>query len=744
VEVRRSELNKERIILVSNRLPVTVERKHDSISCLKSSGGLVSAMGPLHEQRGGLWFGWPGIFFENHKQRSTAYRHLSKHGFRPIWLTDEQETDYYQGFSNSVLWPLFHYLVNNVRVEETYWVAYRDVNRMFARSIIRHYKPGDVIWIHDYHLMLLPRMIRSARPDASIGFFLHTPFPSSELFRVLPWRRELLEGILGADLVGFHTYDYVRHFRVSVRRVLNIEPEEDVFIVEGRGVRVGVFPIGIEVERYRDAAAHNESTRNEIETFKEELKDRRLILGVDRLDYTKGIPERLLGYERFLELNPDYHEKLELLQVGVPSRTEVRSYRELRENVEQIVGRVNGRFGSARWTPIKYIYRPIPFPRLCALYRYADIGFITPLRDGMNLVSKEFVACQTDSKGVLIISEFAGAAAELPEAIHVNPYDTEALADSLKTALSLTARERKRRMSALFRRVKRSHVTQWRERFLRDLKMASSNRTIFYPPRLEGTLYAHLLREWRQARFRFLGLDYDGTLRPFVNRPEHARPPQSLRSLLRDMTRFPDLEVAIISGRDRGSLERWFGRYELALIAEHGRWIKVRGGNWEDVLKGETPPWRDRVRTIMEEIVQETPGSMVELKSASVAFHYRTANQELGRKNAQVLAERFQSMNLIPVPDILYGNKVLEVRVKGVSKASALVGLLGRLPAIEFLLVAGDDQTDEDMFSQLPPTAWSIHVGSKQSSARFSLDSPRTFRTVLRRLMKTDIRSSTL
>ena len=723
----------ERLILVSNRLPATVETKGDTYELTPSAGGLAGALWPMHHAGNGVWVGWPGSLPQSRRAQRAVLGRLRADRFAPVVLSEELVNSYYHGFSNAILWPLLHYRPHYAILDPASWQAYRQANQLFFKTVESVVRPGDTIWVHDYHLMLLPGMLRRRFPDARIGYFLHTPFPSSEIFRILPWRRALLYGLLGADLIGFHIYDYLRHFRQTVRRVLGIEMEADRLVIDGRVVRLGVFPVGVDADRFHKGATQDREGLAELGRLRQGGRGIQLILGVDRMDYSKGIPERLQGYERFLERFPSHHGKVEFLQVGVPSRTDVEQYRLLRRTVEGIVGRINGRFGTAEWTPVKYLYRPISFSHLCALYRHASVGLVTPVRDGMNLVAKEYVACQRGSDGVLVLSEFAGAAAELAEALFVNPFDTESMASALHQALQMPKKERARRMEEMAKRVWRGHIRHWAPRFLGALA-ESGGASQLHPPRLREAALEDLTGAWRRARGRVLLLDYDGTLRGFVPRPELARPGRELQAMLHRLATLRGVEVVIISGRDRGTLMRWFGGLPLTLVAEHGRWLREGRDRWVDVLDGQLPEWLGMVREMLEEVAAVTPGSFVEEKSAALAWHFRTANAELAELRVRSLVEQLKELSLDPPLDILHGNKVLEIRVLGISKASVLVTLLAGKPPIDFFLALGDDETDEELFAQLPPSAWTVHVGSRPSRARYSLPDPRAARALLTRL----------
>jgi trehalose 6-phosphate synthase/phosphatase len=390
-----------------------------------------------------------------------------------VWLSQAEVTRFYESVSNGVIWPLFHYLIDQIPLHVEHWQVYEAVNARFADAVVAHYRPGDRIWVHDYQLMLLPRLLRTRLPNARIGFFLHIPFPCADVFATLPPRDAVLRGLLGADLVGFHTQGYARHFAASVERVLRVPASLDGVEVDGRLVRVGVFPMGVDA-----ADLEARSLRPEVEGELATLSPRgggtdkegvSLFVGVDRLDYTKGIPRRLLAFEQLLARYPELHERVRLIQVAVPSRTAVRAYQRFRGQVDALVGRINGAFGTPRWTPVHYLYRSVPEAQLLALYRAARVMLVTPVRDGMNLVAKEFVACRSDEDGVLVLSEFVGAAAELTDALSVNPYDVDASAETYYRALGMWPEERRARMRAMRARVRTYDVHAWAESFLTAL-----------------------------------------------------------------------------------------------------------------------------------------------------------------------------------------------------------------------------------------------------------------------------------
>ena len=458
-----------RLLIVSNRLPVTAAVEDGRILLADAGGGLATGLGGWHGQTEALWIGWPGdVSKADPGERERMERQLRDQRVEPVFLSAEEVERYYDGFSNRVLWPLFHYQIDRVPVDPTGWEAYRSVNEKFADHVARTYRDGDAIWVHDYQLMLLPWLLRRRLPDALIGFFLHIPFPSSEVFRVLPWRREILTGLLGADLVGFHTAAYLQHFAASLHRIDGIDVRGDRVHLEDRTIRLGVFPMSVDTAAF-ESLARDPEVAAEAAAIRADAGGRRILLGVDRLDYTKGIPRRLLALDRLFAQEPVLRDELRYIQIAVPSRERVDSYQLFRREVEEAVGRINGASATLRSTPVHYMHQSVTRRQLVALYCAADVMIVTPLRDGMNLVAKEFVASRVDEDGVLVLSEFAGAADELADAVVVNPYDVDAVRRAIKQALTMDARPRRERMARLRRRVQEHDVHQWAARFMERL-----------------------------------------------------------------------------------------------------------------------------------------------------------------------------------------------------------------------------------------------------------------------------------
>jgi trehalose 6-phosphate synthase/phosphatase len=733
-------LNMPRVLIVANRLPVTVTATESGVEVQKSTGGLATGLLRPHEQSGGVWIGWSGAP-ENElspQQRTALDQQLAAMRLVRVPLTADQVARYYEGFSNGVLWPLFHYLLDQMPLHVRDWEPYIEVNELFAELVAQHYEPGDLIWVHDYQLLLLPELLRRRLPDAPIGFFLHIPFPSEELFRTLPERDRVLRGLLGADLVGFHTPAYLRHFAASLTQILGLTVDIDRVQLSDREVRLGVFPMGIDAESF-SAMADAPGIEAEVQGLRGD-GDLKLLVGVDRLDYTKGIPRRLLAYERMLETHPELRERVRLVQVAVPSRTNVEAYQEFRALVDGLVGRINGAFGTPRWVPVHYIYRGLSEPELVALYRAAHVMLVTPLRDGMNLVAKEFVASRTDGDGVLVLSEFAGASWELPEAIQVNPYDVEATAESYYRALTMEEEERRSRLRPLRARVEAYDVHRWAATFLEQLETVTRPAAVSRrAPAGAQAARQELTTRLHDCEGLLALLDYDGTLVPYTATPELARPDPTLIDLLGSLASRPHTEVHVVSGRAREPLERWLGALPIALHAEHGFWSRGPDRSEWTPAGDMGTTWREPALAILRDITARTPGSLLEVKSVALAWHYRMADQESGARRANELRLHLTQLLSNQPVEILAGHKVVEIRPYGIHKGRIVPPLSPERLASTVVLAMGDDRTDEDLFAALPPDAVTIKVGPGATQARFRVDGVSAARALLQSLVQAEV-----
>jgi trehalose 6-phosphate synthase/phosphatase len=724
-----------RVILVSNRLPVAVRVERGDVVVERSSGGLATGLSGFHGQGDTIWIGWPGESWRlSPPQRTVLRERLAEMRAVPVELTAAEVQRYYDGFSNGVLWPLLHYQLDRLPLATEGWETYQEINARFAAAIVEQYRPGDLIWIHDYQLALVPGLVRQQLPDAAIGFFLHVPFPSAEVFRLLPWRRQLLEGMLGSSLIGFHTVSYVLHFLTSAANVLGCETRQGRAIFAGRSIRAGTFPMGIDAEAYEELGARP-SVVAEAERLRRSAGGAALIVSVDRLDYTKGIPRRLLAFERLLEKYPRLRGRVKLVQVAAPSRGAVGQYREFRQTVNEMVGRISGRFASPGYDPIHYISQNLDEARLAAYYRAASVALVTPLRDGMNLVAKEFVASRTDGDGVLVLSEFAGAATELADALIVNPYDLEDVATAIHDALSMPEPERRARMAALREHVRSHDVHCWAREYVAALRSEARRQTLSRTaatPRADSpqAVASALLSD--PDRPLAILLDYDGTLVGLRPSPDEASPDPDLLRILATLALLPGVEIHVISGRRRDDMDLWLGSLPVGLHAEHGLWSRdARQARW--ARRDVEAAWLDTVRGLMESRTLRVPGSFVESKDASLAWHYRNVPTALGRREAAALVGELEAALADTSAAILRGSRVVEVRDSSTNKGLIVKDIEASMPSARMLIV-GDDVTDEDMFHAAPPDAVTVHVGSHASVARMRLMGPDQVRKMLSEL----------
>lgn len=733
--MRPSKPDDARLIIVSNRLPVSVRWKAGRPEFAQSAGGLATGLEGLRESRPSLWIGWPGdVSQASDDQRHEIDERLRERSLLPVYFSQREIAGYYDGFSNGVVWPLFHYLQERVPIESGGWRAYQRANERFADQVAAVWQPGDRVWVHDYHLMLLPRMLRDRLPQARIGYFLHIPFPAADIFRALPWRQSLLEGLLGADLIGFHTPSYARHFTRVVQQLAAIKTSVDHFWWHGRTVRVGAFPMGIDDERFA-ALAGDMDVRARAEGIRNEAHGRRIFLGVDRLDYTKGIPRRLLAFQRLLEREPSLRDRVRFIQVAVPSRIDVRAYHAFRRELDELIGRINGQFGTVDAVPIHYLFRSVSRRELVALYCSADVMVVTPLRDGMNLVAKEFCASRIDDDGVLLLSEFAGAADELVDALMVNPYDLDGVADAMVRALALPADERRRRMRALRTRVRQSSVGRWAAAFLEQLESGEAPEATVNGSGVPALAAVDAGRLGSEGHVTLL-LDYDGTLVPYAASPELAVPDGSLMRLLASLAAHPQIDLHLVTGRSRETADRWFGDLPASLWAEHGAVRRKFGHQWQWLVP-QAPAWKGRARAILKDIAAETPGSMVEEKGAGLAWHYRLSDQDLASRQRTRMRERVTEELADAQVDLLDGHMVLELRPHGASKGAVARQVMDELPHPSHLLAIGDDRTDEEMFAALPETSTTIRVGAGDTIARHRLSDQKAVRQLLAALLTT-------
>jgi len=690
------------IVVASNRLPFTVQRRSDGLSVQAAPGGLVSALDPVLCHQGGTWIGWPGLELRAGEKMPVPDR---PYAIAPVQLTDTELQRYYHGFSNRTLWPLLHSMPGRSRFDRRDFEVYAVVNQRFAEAMVERSDGAGLVWIHDYHLMLSPRRVREELVrDVALAFFLHVPFPPYDIFRLLPWDRELLSSLLACDLIGFHVRGYARNFLDCVERTLGARVDHSTMLVEygGRTTRVCALPIGTEFETFDDLARAARTRA---------AGEEKVVLGVDRLDYTKGIPERMRAFERLLELHPEHRERVVLLQLAVPSRAQVAEYRQLKQEIDGLVGAINGRFATARWSPIRYLYRSLDRGDLAGLYRDADVALVTPLRDGMNLVAKEWVACQVSDPGVLVLSRLAGAAETMREALLVNPYDLDGTAEAIHRALTMDEDERRSRIAALRRREQRDDLEAWTNAFVRAAAVASEELPTMGDTEFAGWL-SDFIKQYRVALF----LDYDGTLTPLCDHPDEAVLSPEMREVLRGCAARDDTDVAIVSGRSLEGVRRIVGEADLTYAGNHG--LEIAGPGMPHFAHEDLVHYRERAEDLAEQLDRiATDGAWTERKGPTLTFHYRSVpeTQRAGLiREARALVQRAGYQPRA-------AHCAVEARPPiGWDKGRAVLHILRARygPAWSEsvrVIYAGDDETDEDAFRFLSGLAMTFRIGSPDS-----------------------------
>ncbi len=718
----------KRLVIAAYRLPFKFSETKKGFKATQNAGGLVSAILALSEnfrktssQRVSTNIVWAGI--ADNLPEKLLPKDISNENFQllPVHLTKHLNELYYGGFCNDLVWPLFHYFPSYSVFNDQLFKAYEEANTKFCEELVKTIKPGDFIWVHDYQLMMLPQMIHKILPDATIGFFMHIPFPSFEIFRLMPrhWRESIINGLLGADLIGFHTHDYAQHFIKSVKRTTGFECSNNIIYTQNKLVKADAFPIGIDYDKF-NAACLNKKVLTEKQKIKNLLSDQKLIFSVDRLDYTKGLLLRLKGFETFLENYPKWHSKVIFNMVVVPSRIIVEKYKEMKKEIESTVGRINGKYSTIGWRPIIYQYKSLSFNEMVALYDLSDVGLITPLRDGMNLVAKEYIACQIENEGVLILSEMTGAAAELNEAIIINPSDNNEMADAIFKALEMEPEEKHARLQRMQKRISSYNVYAWAFDFFNQTNEIKKQQELTNIRLITDSLANKIIKDYQKASSRILFLDYDGTLVSFTKYPELTILANPTVEIIKKLTGDPKNEIVIISGRNKDFLEREFVGINVTLVAEHGYFIKFPNKDWDATIETD-PEWKKSLLPILNEYVNRCNGTFIEEKTGSIAWHYRNADSDFAQLRLHELRDDLTEIIRHKTDfEILEGNKVLEVKSGKYSKGQAARTLM-KNKDFDFVLAAGDDRTDESLFKQLNSSAYTIRVGLSPSMARFNI-----------------------
>lgn len=733
-----SQLHFNRLVIVANRLPFNFVSKNGTYIAEQNSGGLVSAILALSENlkktnssaKDIIWIGTGDV----------PEKFTNPKGFelKNVEVPKDLYNEYYEGFSNDTIWPLFHYFSTMVSFNQKTYQSYQEVNRLFCDKIAEVVQPDDFIWIHDYQLMVLPAMVRESKPDANIGFFLHIPFPSFEIFKLLPrkWRESILKGIIGADMIGFHTNDYTQHFLKSVKRTLGYDCSQNLIHTEDRIARADAFPIGIDYEKFNNHSSSD--IINEKAKLLEQLQDKKLIFSVDRLDYTKGILNRLIAYEYFLDHYADWHNKVIFNMVVVPSRGNIQSYKDMKNEIEATVGRINGKFSNLAWRPIIYQYKSLSFSELLALYAISDVGLITPLRDGMNLVAKEYIAAQSEKAGILILSEMTGASAELTEALIINPTDVEEVSDVINKALLMPEAEKQQRTAKMQQRIKDYNVFTWANDFFSQANEIHQKQLMLRARYVDSKIIDTIASAYSASKSRIIFIDYDGTLIPFSRYPDEAVLDDKAKSIISQLSENSANKIVIISGRDKRFLEAQFSGMKLTLVAEHGLYIKHGEEEWKVMVQLETS-WKDKVFPVLKEYVERCTGSFIEEKNASLVWHFRNVDEDFVQVRINELKDDlFEILKNEPKLSMVEGNKILEVKSMVYDKGTSAASLL-RKRSYDFILAIGDDKTDEDLFAVLPENAFTVKVGTAMSLAKYNLKSQKNVHDFFRSLIESRV-----
>uniref|UniRef100_A0ACD5TY49 Uncharacterized protein n=1 Tax=Avena sativa TaxID=4498 RepID=A0ACD5TY49_AVESA len=716
-----------RILIVANRLPVTAKRNEENSWDLDvSPGGLVSALqGVTRVQM--MWVGWPGVSVPDKKDQMLITDKLKEKRCIPVFLDEEVVDQYYSGYCNNILWPLFHYMglpqdykFKKAKDFKSQLEAYEKANQMFANTVDSIYEEGDIVWCHDYHLMMLPRFLKRIHSNMKVGWFLHTPFPSSELYRALPNRQDLLEAVLESDLIGFHTYDYARHFVSACTSLLGLESYLEGVEFNGRIVKIEAFPIGIDCSKFKQAL-ELPGVKEKMDEFRRIFADRKVMLGVDRFDMIKGLLQKVLAFEKYLEENMDMKEKVVLLQIAVPTRSEVPEYQKLASQVHELVARVNGRFGTLRTTPIHHLDQSLDFQTLCALYAVTDVALVTSLRDGMNLVSYEYVACQELNKGVLILSEFAGAAQSLGAgAIVVNPWNVEEVAKSIKDALAMSADKREEWHKHNYKLVSAHSAQGWAEDYVCELHntgratkalLQTKQPSVALPIEKAASRYG-------QSRNRLLILGFNETLTEQVQSLERGATVQTenmklklnpeLKGPLKTLCSNENTTVIVVSGYGKEVLDENFKEFKMWLSAENGMFLRHTGEQWiATTTEYLDIGCSDSVKKLIKYFTTRTPNSYQEQRETSFVWNYKYADG-FGRNQAKDMLRHlgaYSSSNR--TADVIEGRRSIEVRPVGVTKGNAVTEIIEELGCkekittpIDYVLCIGHFLAkDEDVYT---------------------------------------------
>lgn len=639
----------------------------------------------------------------------------------PVWLL-RRDQERWRRYAENVLWPVFHYIqgqASDGKEETNEWYDYVKFNEVYFKKIQSIYKPGDIIWIHDYYLLLLPQLIRMAFPDAYIGLYVHAPFPSSEYFRCLSKRTQLLDGMLGADRIVFQSESFQRHFRSCCARLLGCEVKDDKVFAYGSNITLGTLPIGIDTKKIEhDAFSKDSGIEEKVKALREVYADKKIIVGRDRLDTVRGVVQKLQAFEMFLLMYPEWRNKVVLIQVSSPGYSHSAK---VEKKVAELVNHINSEYGTLNSMPVLHYQMRIDKDEYLALLRVADLALITSIRDGMNTTSLEFVICQKGHNSPLILSEFTGTASVLHESILVNPWDAVGIAKTINDSFLMSEQDKLELETRLYKQVTSNTIQNWTSTFLDQLiDQVSKTHQSSYTPALNRPL---LLKNYKESERRLFLFDYDGTLSPIVKDPAAAIPTSRLNSILDALASDPKNQIWIISGRDQVFLDKWLGSKHVGLSAEHGCFMRDVGSkDWVNLASHFDMSWQSEVENVFKYYTERTPGANIEIKKVALTWHYRRADPELGVFQAEKCMKELEETIATKYDvEVMAGKANIEVRPKFVNKGEIVKRLVlsrhgapqdpnpivvhdtdipfSELP--DFMLCLGDDLTDEDMFRSL-------------------------------------------
>lgn len=738
-------MESQKWIVVSNRLPFSYDSNKNKL--VSSSGGLVTALKGIKSKSPIQWIG----AIQNNIPPSVVSQIKDINEFQmrytPIEVNEDLYNSYYNDFCNDVLWPLFHYETEMLKYTNEAWESYYQVNKLFADKILEVATENDLIWIHDFHLFLVSGLLKEANPKLKVGFFLHIPFPTSEIYRHLPVRNEILQSLVQADLIGFHDYSYLRHFTSSVYNVLGVTSSLLTISHNNHKTNLGVFPVSIDTQDFIDQA-ESDKTKESIKNF--HLKDGNhiRILGIDRLDYSKGIELKFLAFKKLLTDFPEMRGKVKFFQVAIPSRTDVIEYKKLKENIDQLISEINGEFSTPNYIPIQYMFNTVPFNDLMALYRTSNVLFVGSKRDGMNLVSLEYIVTQDPKNpGVVVLSEFAGAISTLSHVLKINPWDISETSTTLYKAITMKKEERIKKHKTMYKYLKSYTANKWATFFMKELDEKVKNMKIQKTSNL--TIQHNFIELSNKIRNKkiVLMIDYDGTLSPIVDDPNDAILSIETMSILDELK--SKHEVIIVTGRPVNFIKDRFPSDNFEIAAEHGGiFFSQNDKQWHTLVNSGKEIWYNEALQIMDDYSQRTPESFIEKKDYSLSWHYRKSPQSFATfQSRKLLCDLESGLANFPV-NFIQGKKIIEVKSieanKGVFANWYYDNIFSELSdkKCETIFIAiGDDRTDEDLFSAINKHGITIKVGEEDTSAMYRLNSQEEVNPFLKNLLIKDYKS---